>query len=374
MPGHHADGRDGDPPRREGGAPGVLQQAERARDAVEVVHRLAHAHEDQVRGAAAGDLGRAVDLLDDLARREVAGEAQRRRRAERRSRARSRPATTRTGSACRAAGGRAGAPAVGVGRRIRRRRRRRRQRWRRDASRAHRAARVKIERLDAVLVGDQHRLDGAAVAGAEAQLARAVGAPPGWCRPRAGAAARRRPARRASARGTFDIASTDSTTARASAVQPAEDLLAAVGRLAGRAHPLGELGGREGAQVQVHRPPGETSAPSRSRLASRSRAYAARGDGAGRWPRARSRWKRDGARSAARDGGGWRACRTRPSTAANSANADRSDVAGADGAAAAVAAALDADLRRDLAAVARDLAAGHAVGRHRAHASTGRGS
>ena len=199
----------------------MLQELQRARHAVEVVHRLAHAHEDQVGGAAAGDAGGAVDLLDDLAGREVAAEAQGGGGAE--------PAVQRAADLRRdtegqlvaqqapdgdAAGDGGGVPG-----------------W--DAAALH--------HVDAVLVGDEHRLDGAAFVGAEAELARAVA---GLLKRVEG---QRREGRFCRQRLHQLGRNVGDGVQRldAVAVQPAEELLRAIGRLPGRADAGRKLGHRE---------------------------------------------------------------------------------------------------------------------------------
>ena len=78
--GHDARGRDDDVPRPQAEPARVGQDGHGLQDAVEVQERLAHAHEDDVRQAAAAVGGEAAggvaDLVDDLGRLEVAPEAQ----------------------------------------------------------------------------------------------------------------------------------------------------------------------------------------------------------------------------------------------------------------------------------------------------------
>ncbi len=78
---HQPDGRHGEVAGREPEV--VVEPVERGDDAVEVRHRLAHPHEDDVREApGAGLLHRSHDLLDDLAGGELALEARLAGRAE----------------------------------------------------------------------------------------------------------------------------------------------------------------------------------------------------------------------------------------------------------------------------------------------------
>ncbi len=78
--GDHAGGRDGDPPARDGDALVVGQDVDGLGDVVQIVQRLAHAHEHDVRELALlarrGPLGEVVaghlDLGHDLGRRQVA--------------------------------------------------------------------------------------------------------------------------------------------------------------------------------------------------------------------------------------------------------------------------------------------------------------
>jgi len=106
----------------------VLEQRQCAGHVVEVVQRLAHPHEHQVGGPAPGQGRGAVDLLDDLPRRQVAAEAE---------------------------GGRGAERAV------------------ERATDLRGDAEGQLVAL-LVLVGDQHRLDRPPVVGLEAQLARPV--------------------------------------------------------------------------------------------------------------------------------------------------------------------------------------------------------
>ena len=191
-----------DPPRREARAPRVLEQRQRARDVVEVVQRLAHPHEHEVGGPAARERGRAVDLLDDLAGAEVAPEA-RASRSRRTAQSIAQPTCDEMHS-------------------------------------------VSLSR--GVLVGDQHRLDGAAVVRAERAACACRRGPSGrtscasgvsgWSRSSAARSARRDVGHRVERR-------------RALAVQPAEDLLGAVLGRARRRHPGGQLVGQQRAQIAL---------------------------------------------------------------------------------------------------------------------------
>ena len=103
------------------------------------------------------------------------------------------------------------------------------------------------------LVGDEHRLDGAVVVGAPAQLARAVARgldDVGAERPqRVGGG------ERLSQRGRYVHHLGDAL--HRLAVQPAEDLLGAVGGGAGRGHPGAKLSRQEAAQRRARRWIGE---------------------------------------------------------------------------------------------------------------------
>ena len=96
---HDAAGRDGDVARTQPEPLGIGQRRHGVQDAVEVEQRLAHAHEDDVREAAAvvGERPcRLPDLVEDLGRLQVPPEPELAGRAERAARRRSRP-----GSRCR---------------------------------------------------------------------------------------------------------------------------------------------------------------------------------------------------------------------------------------------------------------------------------
>jgi hypothetical protein len=185
----------------------MFDDGQRARHLVEVVQRLAHAHEDDIRRFLPVALHRPVELLHHLASAQVAAETE----------------------------GRGGAEGAAPG-----------------AADLAGNAQGQLAAL-LLVVGDEHGFDRAVVVGAEAELARAVR---GYHRPVESQRHERRIGEKRVAQGARHrrgcMGNAHAThAARARAVQPAEELLSAERQLTRARHALAKFRDGERSEIQA---------------------------------------------------------------------------------------------------------------------------